>query len=374
MPTVSDLAAALEGWAPPASKLDYDAVGLQVGDARKAVHTVLVALDLTAAVIVEAEEAGADLIVTHHPLLFRPLKKLTADDPTGALALRLAEAGIAYYAVHTNLDAAPGGVSFALAEKLGLENVRFLEPSTGALVKLVTFAPVAHADAVRGAMGAAGAGRIGDYEACAFAVRGTGHFRPGAGASPFIGAAGGAEEAVDEVRIEAEVMRWDLGRVVRALRATHPYEEVAYDVYAVEQPASRVGFGAVGTLPEATTLEAFLAVVATRLDAAALRYGGEGAMRVQTVAVCGGSGSSLLGRALEAGADVFVTADATYHRFFEPLDADGRPRLALVDAGHYETEALTEALLVDWLGRRFPSVAFHRTRHRTSPVRTFVRA
>src|SRR5690606_5428521 len=243
--------------APPASKLDYDNVGLQVGDARREVASVLVALDLTLAVIEEAREVGAGLVVTHHPLLFRPLKRLTADDPAGALALRLAEAGLAYYAVHTNLDAAPGGVSFALAERLGLEGVRFLAPSEGKLIKLVTFAPADHAEAVRRAMAGAGAGRIGDYEACAFTLRGTGHFRPAEGADPFIGEAGGGEEAVDEGRIEAEVRRWDLGRVGAAMRAAHPYEEVAYDVYPVEQAASRVGFGAVGALPEATTLAAF---------------------------------------------------------------------------------------------------------------------
>jgi dinuclear metal center YbgI/SA1388 family protein len=374
VPTVAEIAAALEAWAPPASKLDYDNVGLQVGDPRRAVASVLVALDLTPEVVEEAAALGADLVVTHHPLLFRPLRKLTTDDPAGALALRLAEAGLACYAAHTNLDAAPGGVSFALAERLGLQKVRFLEPTDKALVKLVAFAPAAHAEAVRRAMAEAGAGRIGDYEACAFTVRGTGHFRPGEGANPFIGEAGGAEEAVDEVRVEAEVLRWDLGRVVRALKAAHPYEEVAYDVYPVEQPATRVGMGAVGMLPEATTLAAFLAVVAEKLDAAALRYCGDPAMAVRTVAVCGGAGAGLLGRARAAGADAFVTADVTYHRFFEPLDADGRPRMALVDAGHYETEAITEVLLVDWLGRRFPAVAFRRTRHRTSPVRTFVRA
>jgi dinuclear metal center YbgI/SA1388 family protein len=370
--TVAEIAAALEAWAPPASKLDYDNVGLQVGDARREAASVLVALDLTAAVVEEARETGADLVVTHHPLLFRPLKKLTADDPAGALALRLAEHGIAYYAIHTNLDAAPGGVSFALAGRLGLEGIRFLEPSEESLVKLVTFAPAAHAEAVRRAMAEAGAGHIGDYEACAFTIRGTGHFRPGERANPFIGEAGGAEEAVEEVRIEAEVMRWDLGRVVRAMKAAHPYEEVAYDVYPVEQPATRVGFGAVGFLQAPTTLEAFLAVVAARLDAAALRYSGDPAMPVRTVAVCGGAGASLIPRALAAGADAFVTADVTYHRFFEPLDAEGRPRMALVDAGHYETEALTEPLLVDWLAHHFPDLAVRKTRHRTSPMRTFV--
>ena len=372
MPTVRDLTDALHAWAPPGSKLDYDNVGLQVGHPDREVGGVLVALDLTPVVIDEAVARGAELIVTHHPLLFRPLKRLTADDPTGAIALRLAEAGLAYHAIHTNLDATRDGVSFALAERLGLTDCRFLEPSEGALVKLVTFVPVTHAETVRQAMAEAGAGRIGDYEACAFTLRGTGHFRPGAGTDPHIGEAGGADEAVEEVRIEAEVMRWDVGRVLAAAKAAHPYEEVAYDLYPVEQPASRVGFGAVGTLPEAMPLDTFLARAAERLDAAALRYSGEPTMPVQTVAVCGGAGASLIGRARAAGADAYVTSDLTYHRFFESFDAEGTPRMALIDAGHYETEAHTEQLIVKHLAQRFPGLAVHRTQHRTSPMQTFV--
>ena len=163
MPSVQTIAAALEAWAPPGSKLSYDNVGLQAGDPAKEVGTVLVALDLTPAVVDEAEAAGADLIVTHHPLLFRPLKRLVPTDFVSALAYRLAQSGIAYYAIHTNLDAAPGGVSFALAEQLGLADVRFLDPMGEALAKLVTFVPPDHADAVRAALAEAGAGRIGDY-------------------------------------------------------------------------------------------------------------------------------------------------------------------------------------------------------------------
>ncbi|HYE96749.1 MAG TPA: Nif3-like dinuclear metal center hexameric protein [Rubricoccaceae bacterium] len=373
MPTVRDLAATLEAWAPPGQKLDYDHVGLQVGDASAAVERVLVALDLTPAVVDEAAELKADLVITHHPLLFRPLQRLTTDDPAGALALRLAQAGIAYYALHTNLDAAPGGVSFALAEHLGLEGVRSLEPTEGALKKLVTFVPATHAEAVRRALADAGAGRIGAYEGCTFEVTGTGRFRPTDAARPFIGEAGGPEETVEEVRLEMEVMKWDVARAVAALKAAHPYEEVAYDLYPVEQAATRAGFGAVGTLPEAVPLRGFLAHVAERLDAGALRYAGHPDASVRTVAVCGGAGASLLKHALRVGADAYVTADVSYHRFFEALAPDGMPRIALIDAGHYETEALTERLLTHWLAARFPGLTVTTTRHRTSPMRTYVR-
>lgn len=369
MPTVADVTRVLEAWAPPASRLDFDRVGLQVGEPDAPVRTVLVALDLTPEVVAEAEETGADLIVTHHPLLFRPLERLIPTETVPALAWRLARAGIAYYAIHTNLDVAPGGVSFALAERLGLEDVRFLQPTEGALVKLVTFVPHDHADAVRAALAEAGAGRIGDYEACSFALRGTGTYRPLDGAQPFQGETGRLEYA-EETRLEVEVPRWHLARAVAAMKAAHPYEEVAYDVLPVEQPHTRSGLGAVGRLPEPEPLAAFLDRVTERLEAEALRYVGDPDAPVARVAVCGGAGSRLLRAALAARVDAYVTADVTYHTFFEPLGPDGAPRLALIDAGHYETEWVTETLLVETLAAHVPGLAVRRTRHRTSPVRT----
>ena len=371
--TVQDVATALEAWAPPGSKLSYDNVGLQVGDPNRAVTTVLIALDLTPAVVDEAEAMGADLIVTHHPLLFKPLKRLGPTDFVSGLAYRLAQLGIAYYAIHTNLDAAPDGVSFALAEHLGLESVRFLDGMRDSLAKLVTFVPASHADAVRAALAEAGAGRIGDYTACSFSSSGTGRFRPGAGTDPFSGTPG-ALESVDEVRLEVEVARWDVARIVRALLQAHPYEEVAYDVYHVEQSATRAGLGAVGTLATPEPLRDFLRRVSDRLDAASLRYVGDDDALIETVAVCGGSGSSLIAQARAAGADAYVTADVTYHTFFEPLSLDGTPQLALIDAGHYETEWITERLLTDWLAAQFEGLSVRATAHRTSPMRTFVRS
>ena len=373
-PTIQQMAEALEAWAPPGSAQSYDNVGLQVGDARRPVRRALLALDLTPEVIDEAEAKEATLIITHHPLLFQPLKSLTTGGFVSSLALRLAEAGIALYAAHTNLDAAPGGVSFALAEQLGLEDVGFLGGLDDARRKLATFVPEDHAEAVRAALAEAGAGRIGDYEACAFATEGTGHFRPGAAASPHAGTAGGDVETVQEVKLEVEVDTWDLGRVLGALRAAHPYEEVAYDVYPVEQHTTRAGLGALGRLPRPEPLAAFLQRVATRLGADSLRYAGDAGATVEQVAVCGGAGSDFTSQALRAGADAYVTADVTYHEFFRVLAPDGPPRMALIDAGHYETEAVTEALLQRWLRERFPAADWLRTETRTSPMQTFIPA
>lgn len=371
-PTISTIANALEAWAPPGSAQSYDNVGLQVGDASRLVARALIALDMTPAVLEEAKRHRAKLIITHHPLIFSPLRTVTAGGFVNTLALRLAEAGIALYSIHTNLDAAPGGVSFALAEQLGLEHVRFLDTFDESLYKLATFVPADHLDAVRAALAEAGAGRIGAYEACAFAQPGTGYFRPGGEANPFIGKAGGALESVDEIKLEVEIARWEVQRVLHALQMAHPYEEVAYDLYAVEQKYSQAGLGAIGKLPEALTLSDFLHRVAERLNAGSLRYVGNPDAQVQKIAVCGGSGSSFTKQALRAGADAYVTADVTYHKFFDVLDTDGDPRMALIDAGHYETEAITETLLQRWLRDRFPSVEWLRTETRTSPMQTFV--
>lgn len=371
-PTIRDIAQALEAWAPPASAQSYDNVGLQVGDARRTVERALIALDLTADVVAEAEARGATLILTHHPLIFRPLKNVTSGGGPSGLAFRLAEKGIALYSIHTNLDAAPGGVSFALAEQLGIRQARFLQPMEEATYKLATFVPPDHLDTVRAALAEAGAGRIGDYEACAFASAGTGFFRPNEAAAPFTDTATGELERADEMRLEVEVARWDLGRVVAALKAAHPYEEVAYDVYPVLQASTRAGLGAVGTLETPVPLAGFLTRVAERLGAGSLRYTGDPEADVQTVAVCGGAGSDLIRDALRTGADAYVTADITYHRFFDVLGEDGRPRMALIDPGHYETERITEQLLHARLAERFASVAWLHTETRTSPIETFV--
>lgn len=372
MPTLADIVRVLETVAPPGAQASWDNSGWQVGDPAEAATGVVVALDVTHAVVDEAVARGANLIVTHHPLVFPKLTRVVAGAGPSGLAYRLARAGVAHYALHTNLDASPGGVSFALAERLGLRDVRVLHPLTESLFKLVTFAPPSHAAAVREALARAGAGEIGRYTDCAFSSEGTGAFRPEAGADPFTGTVAGMLETAPEVRVEVQLPRWSLARVVEALRAAHPYEEVAYDVYPVVQPETRYGYGALGTLPEAMPREAFLAHVCERLETSAVRAT-EAAGPIHTVAVCGGSGHDFLPDALRARADAYVTADVTYHRFFDALGADGRPRLLYVDAGHFETERHTEAMIVRLLQTAHPALGVHRTATRTTPAAPFVR-
>lgn len=370
--TVADIHRVIEDWAPSATAQSYDNVGLLVGRMSRQVNKVLVALDVTPQVVDEAIEQGADCLLVHHPLIFKPLKRLTDNSLESSLALRLAESGIALYVAHTNLDAARDGVSFQLARDLGVTEPEFLSTLPESIVKVVVYCPVDAADDVRSAMFDAGAGRIGAYSECSFSSAGSGTFKPDNGTNPHIGQAGGPREQVSELRMEMEVARWHLGAVTRAMKSAHPYEEVAYDVIPVEQSYRDAGIGAVGDLPQAVSLGSFLDTVAKALDNPALRVVGDVESKVRRVAVCGGSGSDFIGLAMRSGADVYVTADVTYHRYFEVLDTDGNPRMALVNAGHFETERCTEDLLVDRLTPSFPGVRFFTTKHRTAPVRTWV--
>lgn len=370
--TVADIHRVIEDWAPSATAQSYDNVGLLVGRMSRTVTKVLVALDVTPQVVDEAIGQEVDCLLVHHPLIFKPLKRLTDDTLESSLALRLAEAGIALYVAHTNLDAARDGVSFQLARDLGVEQPEFLSTLPESIVKVAVFCPVDSAEKVREAMFAAGAGRIGAYSECSFSSAGSGTFKPEDGTNPHIGSAGGPREQVSEIRMEMEVARWNLGAVVAAMNQAHRYEEVAYDVIPVEQTYRDAGIGAVGDLPQVVSLGAFLDTVAKALDNPALRIVGDTEMPVRRVAVCGGSGSDFIGLAIRSGADVYVTADITYHRYFEVLDREGSPRMALVNAGHFETERCTEDLLVDRLTPLLPGVRFMTTKHRTAPVKTWV--
>ncbi|MCB0719914.1 MAG: Nif3-like dinuclear metal center hexameric protein [Bacteroidetes bacterium] len=370
MATLSQVASAIENWAPSATAESYDNVGLLLGRPESEIARGIVALDLTPAVVQEAIDLNAQIIVTHHPPIFKPLRSITSTDFVGSMLLRLAEHGIGVYSAHTNLDAARDGVSFELATRLGLSAIRMLEPASGAMMKLVTFVPASHAESVRNAMAEAGAGRIGNYDRCSFMVRGTGTFRAGTGANPTIGTEG-SFESVEEVKLEMEVEESRLKAVVAALTGAHPYEEVAYDVFRLHKPSSQTGMGAVGELAAAEGLFAFLERVRVLLNSEGIRFTGSSDKEIRRVAVCGGSGGSLISAAMNAGADVLVTADLSYHRFFEVLDSAGSTRMALVDAGHYETEAHTEELLAERLSEAIPDVRWEATGYRTSPIGTY---
>lgn len=371
MTTVADILKVMESWAPGPTAQSYDNTGLLVGNRTTEVSGIMVALDLVPHVIGEAISKECQLIVTHHPPLFSPIKSIVSDNLTGSLMQQLISQGISLIASHTNLDAARGGVSFELARVLGLTDIRFLDPLPGTLVKLVTFVPHDSVDRVRDALASEGAGVIGNYDSCGFAVEGTGYFRPLDGANPTIGAVGQLEES-SEIRIEVEVESWKLSRVIDALTSAHPYEEVAYDIYKIDQRSTRYGMGAIGTLDNPVPLSSFLNRVGTTLNTESVRFTGQPDSTVKTVAVCGGSGSSLIGTAMAQRADAYVTGDVTYHKFFDALNPDGTSAMAIIDPGHYETEFLTEGLIKRYLHSHLPDVNIHTTGNPTSPIRVHI--
>jgi dinuclear metal center YbgI/SA1388 family protein len=337
---LADVITALDAAYPPGLAQDWDAVGLVCGDPDETVASVLVAVDPVPATVDEALDTGAQLLLTHHPLLLRGVHGVGADTPKGALIHRLVRGGAAVFTAHTNADAADPGVSNALADALGLDVEGPLEGVPSApMDKVVTFVPVGPAiTAVHEAMAAAGAGAIGDYSHCAFASAGTGQFKPLAGARPTIGQVGKLER-VAETRLEMVLPRGRRSAVLAALRSAHPYEEPAFDVFELADLPSSRGLGRVGTLPEPEPLHAFTDRVVAALPATAwgVRAVGDPERPVRRVAVCGGAGDSALAAAAAAGVDAYVTADLRHHPASEHLLANPNGP-ALVDVAHWASE------------------------------------
>jgi dinuclear metal center YbgI/SA1388 family protein len=351
-PPTLDLAAVvalLDRRYPPATAEPWDAVGTVCGDPDQPVRRVLLAVDPTLEVVDEAVDWGADLLVTHHPLLLRPVHSVAATTAKGAAVHRLVRAGCALHVAHTNADAARGGVAEALAEAVGLTDLEPLTPVPAeALDKVVVFVPTPEAEHLVDALAAAGAGALGEYSRCAWTTTGTGTFVPGAAAQPAIGRAGQVER-VDETRVEMVAPRRLRSRVLAALRTAHPYEEPAFDVLELAALPGSTGIGRVGTLPGDLTLRAFGERVATALPATeqGVRLAGDLDAVVRRVAVVGGSGDSLFDAVRGSGADAYLTADLRHHpaselrerAVFEAARQRGVPsRPFLVDVAHFASE------------------------------------
>lgn len=333
---LADIIEVLEAAYPPRLAQDWDSVGLVCGDPDDTVDTVTVAVDATAAVVAEVPESG--LLVAHHPLLLRGVDTVAASTAKGALIHQMIRTGRALFTAHTNADAAAPGVSDALADALGLTVEEVLAPiSVGPdLDKWVVFVPAENADAVREAMFAAGGGHIGDYSHCSWSVSGTGQFLPHEGTTPTIGNVGTVER-VPEDRVEVIAPSRLRGHVLAALRSAHPYEEPAFDIFALAPVPGDVGLGRVGSLPRPETLSAFVSRVHDALPGTSwgVRASGESDANVSRVAVCGGAGDSLLNAVAMAGVHAYVTADLRHH----PADEHRRASdVALVDVAHWASE------------------------------------
>lgn len=335
-----------EKWAPKHLALEGDPIGLQIGSLNKKVNRVLVTLDVNEEVADEAIEKGAELIICHHPPLFRPLKVLRTDQPQGALVEKLIKNDIAVYVAHTNLDVAEGGVNDLFAEALGLTDTEVLVPTyEEELVKLGVFVPESHEEALREALGKAGAGKIGEYEHCSYTLSGTGRFRPTEEANPYLGEAGKLE-VTHESKVEVVLRKHDADRVVKAMLAAHPYEEPAYDIFTLANREKHMGLGRVGMLKNGMLLREFIEIVKKQLNVSAVRVVGDPDQEVKKVAVLGGDGNKYVHAAKFAGADVYVTGDLYYHTAHD-AQALG---LAVIDPGHN-----TEKIMIKGVVDRFNS-------------------
>lgn len=360
--TLGEFTRWLEELIPPVFQEHYDNSGLQVGDPDAVVNSVLLSVDVTAEVIAEAREYHCNLIISHHPLIFTPLKRIASGSETERCVASAVRAGIAIYSAHTSFDNLSWGVSHILAEKIGLTKIRVLAPLKGKLSKLIAFVPVAHAGRVREALFAAGAGHIGNYDRCSFNVTGDGTYRAGEGTDPFAGKVG-EDHTEQEIRIEAVMPSHLSPACVRALIMAHPYEEVAYDIIALENEYHGAGAGAIGTLPAPLTVTMLLEKLKELTGIPVIRYSGDTARTVTTVAVCGGSGSDLISTAVRAGADAFVTGDVKYHAFTQAPDD-----MIVADIGHYESEKFSLELLYDLINKKFPKFALRFSGIKTNPI------
>ena len=343
---------AIEDFAPRALQENYDNSGMQAGDAANDCTGALLTLDVSERTVAEAAERGCNLIISHHPLLFKGVKSVTPSTKEGRILLDAIRRGVAIYAAHTSLDNARYGVSSRMAVKLGLSNVRPLCARQNELMKIVVFVPESAAESVRTAIADAGAGMIGDYDRCSYSMRGIGRYRANEGARPFAGQVGCMHEEPEE-RIEAVVEGWRLGRVVEAMLAAHPYEEPAYDVIVLSNEDRHTGCGAVGNV-EPIAYGAFLSKLKTIFGCPAVRCCGDLKATVRTVALCGGSGAPMIADAVAAGADVYVTGDMKYHDFTTFCD-----RISIADIGHYESEQCAKEILADVIRSRVPEVAVY---------------
>lgn len=362
---IKDVTDYLESIAPRAYQESYDNAGLLTGNPQQEVSGILVSLDCTEAVVEEAIARKSNMIVAHHPIIFRGLKKLTGSNYVERTVMLAIRNDIALYAIHTNLDNVHRGVNRRIADRIGLENVKILRPKTDTLTKLVTFIPKEKTEGVLEALHMAGAGEIGNYSHCSFRTDGTGAFKPNDEARPHIGTSN-QQEYVNETRVEVIFPTFCEAAVMRALRQAHPYEEVAFYLTRLANENQEVGAGMVGELPEAMEPTEFLNRLKRTMELDVIRHTRPMAESVKKVAICGGAGSFLLPDAIRAGAHVYISADFKYHEFF---DADGR--IMIADIGHYESELFTKDLLMEVLTKKFPNFAINFSRTVTNPISYF---
>ena len=355
----------LENFAPLAYQEDYDNAGLIVGNKNWDCKGALLTIDTTEEVVDEAIRKGINFIISHHPIVFSGLKKITGKNYIERTIIKAIKNDIAIYTSHTNLDNVQQGVNAKIADKLGLIKRSVLSPVTGNLKKLVTFIPTEHADNVRKAVFDAGAGHIGNYDSCGYNLQGKGSFRASDEARPYVGNKGEVHFE-EETRFETIFPSHLQSKIISALLKAHPYEEVAYDIYPLDNANNLIGSGLIGELPQEIEEREFMAVLKEVFKVSTIRHTQFLNKKIMNVALCGGSGSFLLKKAIGKKADIFISGDFKYHQFF-----DAENQILIADVGHFESEQYTKDLFYDILTKKFPNFALHFSEVNTNPVNYF---
>lgn len=361
--SIQELIAFLEKIAPPAYAESYDNCGLLVGNPKSEVRKALISLDCTESIVEEAVKEGFDIIIAHHPIVFSGIKKLNGQNYVERVIIKAIENKIALYAIHTNIDNVLEGVSGKIAEIIGLKNVKILDPKKSLLSKLSFYCPIKESEQVLNALFEVGAGEIGKYSECSFSSDGLGTFKANEGANPFIGEKGKRHQELER-KIELIFPSHLENKIIEALTKAHPYEEIAYDLIDLKNKNKEVGSGIIGELEIEMDEMEFLKKIKKDFKCESIRFTELRGKKIKKVALCGGSGSFLLGKAKECGADVFVTADVSYHKFF-----DAENQIVIVDIGHYESEQFTIDLLYTKIQNKFPTFAVHKTKVNTNPIK-----
>ncbi|MBE0648992.1 MAG: Nif3-like dinuclear metal center hexameric protein [Bacteroidales bacterium] len=362
---LNEIMSALETWAPLSFQEEWDNSGLIIGDPHQDVSGIMVSLDTTLEVLEEAHEKQCNLVISHHPLIFNGITNLTPRLPEYA-AIRFAIRNeISVMAVHTNLDNRADSLNHLLGDKLGLEGMEIVQPRKGYLKKLATFCPLDHADRIRDSLFSAGAGHIGNYDNCSFNATGQGTFRASEKARPFVGEKNSTHYE-NEIRIEVIFPQHVEQRVIEALRESHPYEEVAYDIYPLDNLFPHIGSGVFGSLPEPVMSGNFLEAVKESYDIKLLRHTNVGDKLIKTVAICSGSGSFLIQHVNHKGIDAYLTGDLKYHDF-QGVSTD----FLLVDIGHFESEHFVKEMLKELLIEKFPNFAVLISERESNPIKYF---
>ena len=360
--TVKSICEVIEEVAPLALQESYDNAGFLVGDWQMEVTSALVCIDVTELVIDEAIKKNCNLIISHHPLIFSGLKRLVGQNEVQRCVQRAIKHDIAIYAAHTNLDNVLTGVNGKIAEKIGLKNVRILQPKQNALLKLIVYVPKIQSLAVRDALFKAGAGHIGNYDSCSFTVDGIGTFKANEKAQPFVGKFDELH-LEPEMRIEVILPEYQKFKVLQALLKSHPYEEPAYDFISLENDWNQVGAGIVGELEDTEDELIFLNRIKSIFNILSIRHTNLLKRKIRTVALCGGSGSSFLSDAISANADIYISGDFKYHEFFEAEN-----RILIADIGHFESEQFTKDIFFEIISKKMPTFAVQISDTKTNPI------